>query len=406
MAGATNALLMFLQWFLYLSFVHIGQLFYGYGWETMTLEAGFLAIFLCPVRGFRPNPDYPAPKIIIWFYRWMLFRVMFGAGLIKIRGDECWRGLTCLAYHYETQPLPNPISWYLHQMPLWFHQGGCLFNHFTELVVPWFYFAPRKLRHIAGVLTILFQLVLILSGNLSFLNWLTIAIAISCFDDTALSRVWRFNKRPAASASNGHGTALLQKLILSAVATLLIYLSIYPIRNMLSSQQMMNASFDRFHLMNTYGAFGSVSRVRYEIIIEGTNDQVPDDSAHWFEYEFLAKPGNPKRCPPFISPYQSRIDWQMWFASMSDYGHNPWLVHFVYKLLNGDPAAIGLLKGNPFQKAPPRFIRAELYEYHFTKDRSASGAWWERNRVGHYLPPLSVNDSDLHQFLQAYGWIN
>src|SRR5262249_48804626 len=188
LGGATNAVLMAGQWFLYMSFVHIGQLFYGYGWETITLEAGFLAIFLCPIRSIRPNPSgYSAPKIVIRVYRWMLFRVMFGAGLIKIRGDECWRDLTCLAYHYETQPIPNPISWYLHHMPMGFHKAGCLFNHFCELIVPWFYFAPRRLRHAAGIFTILFQSILILSGNLSFLNWLTIVIAIPCFDDAALS---------------------------------------------------------------------------------------------------------------------------------------------------------------------------------------------------------------------------
>jgi Lipase maturation factor len=173
---------------------------------------------------------------------------------------------------------------------------------------------------------------------------------------------------------------------------------------MLSSEQMMNASFDRLHLMNTYGAFGSVGRIRYEIIIEGTNDDIPDDTARWQEYEFLAKPGDPKRCPPFIAPYQSRIDWQIWFAAMSDATHNPWLVHFVYKLLNGDKNAIGLLRWNPFQNAPPRFIRADLYEYHFTKDRSVSNAWWLRKRVAHYLPPFSRNDADLRNYLRTFGW--
>jgi Lipase maturation factor len=204
MGGVTNAVLMTVQWFLYMSFVHIGQLFYGYGWEIMTLEAGFLAIFLCPVRSLKPNPDYPTPKIILWFYRWMLFRVMFGAGLIKIRGDECWRNLTCLAYHYETQPLPNPISWYLYRMPIWFHQGGCLFNHFAELLVPWFYFMPRKSRIAAGLVTIVFQFILILSGNLSFLNWLTIVITIPCFDDKAFSTIWTSLRSSAVSVSEQH----------------------------------------------------------------------------------------------------------------------------------------------------------------------------------------------------------
>jgi hypothetical protein len=407
LAGVTNALLMAVQWFGYLSFVHIGQLFYGYGWETMTLEAGFLAIFICPIRSIRPYPAYPAPKVILWFYRWMLFRVMFGAGLIKIRGDECWRDLTCLVYHYETQPLPNPISWYLHQMPVGFHKAGCLFNHFVELIVPWFYFAPRKLRHIAGILTILFQFILILSGNLSFLNWLTIVIAIPLFDDAALSKIWKWRSDSWIREKMVSRTlSRASKTVLYALSALLICLSIYPILNMLSREQLMNASFDRLHLMNTYGAFGSVGRVRYEIILEGTSDDQLTANTEWKEFEFLAKPGDVTRRPAIIAPYQSRIDWQIWFAAMSDYVHNPWLVHFIYKLLIGDPAAIRLLRDDPFKQAPPRFIRAEFYEYHFTKDRSVSGAWWERKYMGHYLPPLSAEDPELHQYLKAYGWKN
>jgi hypothetical protein len=377
MAGATNAILMFAIWILYMSFVHIGQIFYGYGWETMLLEAGFLAMFLCPIRGYRPSaPGYPAPKVIMWFYRWMLFRVMFGAGMIKIRGDECWRNLTCLVYHYETQPLPNPISWYLHHQPLWFQQGGVLFNHFVELIIPWFYFAPKRLRHIAGGFTVLFQLILIISGNLSFLNWLTIVIAIPCFDDSIFSR----------RAQHAAPLQRSAKYVLTALTVVLLWLSVDPIQNMMSSGQVMNASFDQWHLMNTYGAFGTVGRVRNEIIIEGSND-----GRDWKEYEFLAKPGDPKRRPPFIAPYQSRIDWQMWFAAMEDVRQNPWLIIFAYKLLQGDANAIGLIRSNPFPQKPPKYLRMELYEYHFTKDHS-NGLWWDRKLVGEYLQPVTLED--------------
>src|ERR1043166_135967 len=148
-------------WVLYLSFVNVGQIFYGFGWESILLEAGFYAIFLGPV-------SMTPPKIVIWMLRWLFFRVMFGAGLIKLRGDPCWRNLSCLDYHYETQPMPNPLSWYFHWMPTWTHHGGVVFNHFVELVVPFAYFLPQPIATIAGVLTILFQLLLILGGNLSF----------------------------------------------------------------------------------------------------------------------------------------------------------------------------------------------------------------------------------------------
>ena len=171
-------------WLLYLSFVNVGQTFYAFGWETMLCEAGFFAIFLGSSR--------TTPRAIpLWMVRWMEFRVMFGAGLIKLRGDPCWRDLTCLDYHYETQPMPNPLSWYFHWMPRWVHHGGVAFNHFIELIVPFGYFAPQPFATIAGLLTILFQLLLMLSGNLSFLNLLTIVLAIPMLDARLLARVVR-----------------------------------------------------------------------------------------------------------------------------------------------------------------------------------------------------------------------
>jgi len=169
-------------WLLDLSFVNVGQTFYGFGWETMLLEAGFLAVFLGAERT-------PQSAVVVLLYRWMLFRTMLGAGLIKLRGDPCWRDLTCLYYHYETQPLPNPVSWWLHFRPHWFQKLGVVFNHVAELVAPWFVAWPRVARLAAGALMLAFQLTLIVSGNLSFLNWLTIVPILACFDDGFLRRV-------------------------------------------------------------------------------------------------------------------------------------------------------------------------------------------------------------------------
>ena len=186
--GRANSIVMFLLWLGYQSYVNVGQIFLGYGWETLLLEVGFLAIFFCPFLSTDLYREKTPPReIVIWLLRWVLFRLMFGAGLIKLRsGDPCWWELTCLIQHYETQPLPNPLSWYIHMMPGWFHKCGVLVNHFVELVVPWFYFFGRRFRSLAGLITIIFQLLLILSGNLSWLNWLTIVVAISCFDDQTL----------------------------------------------------------------------------------------------------------------------------------------------------------------------------------------------------------------------------
>src|SRR5438445_1012890 len=166
LGGYANAIILTVLWAMYMSIVHVGQIWYGYGWETQLLETGFLSIFLCPFLDARPFPRRPPPLLVIWLFRWLGFRIMIGAGLIKIRGDSCWRDLTCLYYHYETQPVPNPLSWWLHFRPHWFHKFGVLWNHFIELVVPWFAFRPRVTRHIAGALLASFQVVLILSGNL------------------------------------------------------------------------------------------------------------------------------------------------------------------------------------------------------------------------------------------------
>jgi lipase maturation factor len=402
--GFANALLLATLWFLYLSFYHVGQLFWGYGWELLLLETGFLAIFLCPLFDARPVPTTAPPRVVIWLLRWGLFRVMFGAGLIKLRGDPCWRDLSCMFYHYETQPLPNPLSWYLHQLPPVIHEIEVLFNHFVELIVPWTLFAPRRLRHIGGVFLVAFQVLLIVSGNLSWLNWLTITLCIACFDDQALSRIVPRRLRARLLQRSLTPPTQLHTLAADCLAALVVYLSIGPVVNLLGSRQVMNGSFDRLHLVNTYGAFGSVGKRRSEVILEGTRDAAITDTTQWQPYEFKCKPGDVYRRPCIVAPYHYRADWQIWFAAMSVYQHQPWLVHFVAKLLEGDAGALSLLANNPFPDAPPRFVRAELYEYAFTHFGDTSGAWWTRQRVGPYLPPVSLDSPGLRMFLRNHGW--
>ena len=403
MLGATNAVLQLSLWVIQVSLVNVGQLFWGYGWETLLCEAGFLAIFLCPLRTVLPSRASRPPTNVLWLLRWLLFRVMFGAGLIKIRGDTCWRDLTCLAFHYETQPNPNPISFWLAHQPLAFHHLGVLTNHVVELVVPWFLFAPRRLRHAAALIEAGFQVSLILSGNLSFLNWLTLALCIPCFADSALLRLLplalrgRFENRPRAAPSE------VARGVSWAVALGVGALSIAPVANMLSSHQMMNASFNRLHLVNTYGAFGVVGRTRPELTIEGTRD-LPGPNAHWVEYAFKCKPGDVLRRPCWISPYHLRLDWQMWFAAMSEVEEEPWLVHLVAKLLVNDPLPLALMDGNPFPKTPPRAIRVQRYTYRFAEPGRADGAWWTRSDPEIFLQPVTLDDPRLRGFLQEQGW--
>ncbi len=381
----------FSLWLIYLSFVNVGQTFYSFGWKTLLLEMGFLSIFL--------GSSNRAPSaLVIWLMRWILFRLMFGAGLIKLRGDECWRDLTCMNYHYETQPMPNPLSWYFHQLPEWVNKGAVLFTHFAELVVPFFYFAPKPLRHWAGVITIIFQGMLILSGNLSWLNYITIVLCIVCFDDSILPRLEMWTKSMGLSFTESTDTVIGTPLVY-VVASVILLLSIKPTINLLSPRQMMNTSFEPLHLVNTYGAFGSITRKRFEVIIEGNNDLSSD---HWQEYTFKGKPSEVERRPPIISPYHLRLDWQMWFAAMSSYEYHPWILSLIGKLLQGNAQVLSLFRGNPFGQNPPKYIRASLYEYNFADPSNKN--WWVRKYVREYLPALSLDNPKFKTLLLEQGW--
>jgi hypothetical protein len=400
LAGVTNAAVMFLLWLLYRSFVSVGQIWYGYGWELLLLETGFLAIFACPLRSFWPLRSSATPLPVIWLMRWLACRIMLGAGLIKLRGDSCWRDLTCLDFHFETQPLPNPLSPFFHALPHAAHAGGVLFNHLCELLLPLFVFAPRKLRALAGLCMIAFQGVLILSGNLSFLNWLTIVPLIACFDDAQLARITP--RRLCERAQNSPASSKLQRRVVYGVSALILLLSIAPVLNMISRRQRMNAAFEPFNLVNSYGAFGSVGRERPELIIEGTRDAEPGPEARWRAYEFVAKPGDPKRSLPIVSPLQLRLDWQIWFAAMSSAENEPWLLHLVWKLLQADPGLRSLLAYDPFGDKPPRYVRIMRYRYRFAAH--GEQAVWRRELEGYYLPPLPADDI-LREAMIELGYI-
>jgi Lipase maturation factor len=406
MLGLDSGLVLLVLWALYLSLSHVGQIFWGYGWEILLLETGFLAVFVCPFVG-APALRSPRPPsaAVMFLLRWLLCRLMLGAGLIKLRGDPCWRDLSCLAFHYETQPVPSPLSWLLHQMPLGFHEFGVAYNHLVELVLPLLLLGPRPFRQVAGALTAFFQLILIASGNLSFLNWLTLVVTIACFDDAFWARLLpaRLAQRAVAleaTRAPRRGPTVAVWILSCAVAVL----SIGPVVNMLSPRQAMNTSFDPLHLVNSYGAFGSVGRTRHEIIIEGTLDPRPDASARWREYELRCKPGRVTRRPCLITPYHYRLDWQMWFAAMSRAPDEPWLMHLAYALLRARPEVLALFAHDPFGGRPPRFLRMELYEYRFT--RWGESGWWRRKRVATYLPPVSADTPALREYLEAYDLLD
>ncbi len=373
-----TAVLWALLWVLYLSFVNVGQTFYAFGWESLLLEAGFFTIFI--------GATTTAPHVLLnWIYRWTLFRLMFGAGLIKIRGDSCWRDLTCLDFYFETQPMPNPWSWYFHHLPRSVLHGGVAVNHFVELIVPFGFFLPQPIAGIAGIITIAFQLTLIVSGNLSWLNWLTLVLAFATLDNRFLE--WLPVSMPALQP-----IPAAHRFATYGLAVVVALLSIAPTMNMLSSQQVMNTAFNPLQIVNTYGAFGSITRDRYEIAIEGTADDSVTDGTVWREYQFRGKPGDPSEPPPQVAPYHLRLDWLMWFAAMSSARDYPWFPQLLLKLLEGDRNVISLLRGNPFPDRPPRWIRAQLYLYRFTTpdERRSTGRWWNREFVAPYFPAVRL----------------
>lgn len=419
--GCANMIIMLLLWILYHSLVNIGQIWYSFGWESQLLETGFLGIFLCPLWSLRAVPLHTPPsRIVIWTYRWLIFRIMLGAGLIKIRSDRCWRDLTCMNYHYETQPVPNPVAYYMHRSPWWFHQFETLVNHFVELIVPFFIFLGRRMCIINGILQILFQVLLIISGNLSFLNWLTIVPSIACFDDGCLKFLFSSKTdgvkdqvlRIQADKASGrqppprYGT-LVRRVMSISLGLLIIYLSVPVVLNLLSSKQVMNTSFNSLRIVNTYGAFGSITKQRTEVILQGTSSLDPNDAAAvWEEYDFKCKPGNLTRRPCLISPYHYRLDWLMWFAAFQTYEQSEWLIHLAGKIIANDTQALSLMAFNPFEgRQPPRWIRGEHYLYKFSRPwgkHAAEGKWWIRKKIGPYFPPVSLQG--LRKYFESRNW--
>jgi len=366
-------------WVLYQSIVNVGGTFYSFGWETLLLEAGFLAIVL-------GNAEVAPPLPVILGFRWLAFRVEFGAGLIKLRGDACWRDLTCMEFHHETQPMPNPFSWFFHHLPRPIHRLEALGNFVAQLVLPFGLFLPQPFASGAAVLMILTQLYLVVSGNYAWLNWVTIVAMTAALADP-VARVFV----PFEPSAFGPAPAWFVVLVI-LLTIMVVLLSWFPVRNLLSPNQAMNASFDPFRLVNTYGAFGSVSRVRDEVIVEGTDAAEVGPDTAWREYGFKGKPGDVRRMPPQVAPYHLRLDWLMWFLPLSPRYGERWFVPFLTRLLEGDRPTLALLRSNPFPDAPPVYIRARLFRYRFSSLREwrETGAWWVRTLVGDFVRPIRL----------------
>jgi predicted DCC family thiol-disulfide oxidoreductase YuxK len=374
MFGFVRRAALVVSFVLYLSLVHAGQTFLSFQWDYLLLESGFLAIFLRPI---------PAR---VWLFRWLLFRLMLLSGAAKLLShDPNWRNLSALRYHYETQPLPTLFAWYFHQLPMGLQKLSCAFLFFVELIAPFLIFAPRRVRFFAGGTTIVLQALIFLTGNYTFFNLLAVGLCLLLFDDRSLRRISH------APAPRVRSTVYQRAVSAALVAFILLASSVELLETFSGSMPRAAASalsaIAPFGVVNTYGLFAVMTMSRPEIIVEGSND-----GQTWLEYQFRYKPGDVKRAPIWVQPYQPRLDWQMWFAALDGYPSPPWFVNFMIRLLEGSPDVLGLVAANPFPGAPPRYVRAQLYEYHFTTvvERRATGDWWRRDLKGEYLPAVSL----------------
>jgi len=395
LGGIAPAPPLFLLWAVYLSLSTLASPFLDFQWDILLLETGFLAIFFAPLQlwerpGRQPEPSLPA----LWLLRWLLFRLMFRSGWVKLAGgDDSWRHLTALRVHYETQPLPTWIGWYAHQLPASVHSVCCFLMFVIELAVPFMIFCGRKPRLLAAVIFTLFQGIILLTGNYTFFNGLTILLCLSLLDDGALRKFLpeRFRHplpRPSGARWPWKITAPLALLVVLMTALTLPMPG--PVaqavpRGLVALFRWLGP----FRSFNGYGLFAVMTQTRPEIILQGSND-----GQTWEDYEFKYKPGDLQRRPSFVAPHQPRLDWQMWFAALGTVEDNPWFRSLEKQLLTNSPPVVALLARNPFPQAPPKYIRALLYQYRFTDPaaRRATGQWWRRDFLGVYAPPLSLAD--------------
>jgi hypothetical protein len=394
--GAAPALV--LAWGFYLSLAVGGQIFLGYQWDNLLLEVGFLAIWLAPWRLWpRRAKEYEPSRVVIWLLRLALFRLMFGSGIAKlVSGDPTWADLTALTYHYYTQPLPTPLAWYAHQLPLWFQHLSALALFAIEVGAPWLILMPwRRARWVGVGGIVALQVLILLTGNYTFFNWLTIILCIPALDDACLQRWLPGRLLPVMPAEPRAANPLYRRALIWPLAGVLVFVGVLHLLSFFAPVSRLPGYalvewLRPFRSVNRYGLFAVMTTARREIVIEGSAD-----GQTWQPYTLRYQPGDVNRPPPWIAPLQPRLDWQLWFAALGTHRQSPWFASFMQRLLEGSPAVLALLDHNPFPARPPRYIRALAADYHFTDwtTRAATGAWWARESAGEYFPVTALGGS-------------
>jgi hypothetical protein len=347
---------------LWISFCVVGQDFLSFQWDSLLCETGFLAIFADDSRER------------IWLFRWLFFRLMFLSGAVKLlSGDPSWRNLTAMHFHYETQPLPTPLAWYMYQLPMPFQRLSTAFVFFAELIVPLFFFATRRLRYLAGLFTIGLQILILLTGNYAYFNLLAIVLAMFIFIEPV-----------SRARSRQHRATSIAIVAFVAVVSAVLLLDSFGLPLPPGGGTLLHVVSGP-RIINSYGLFAVMTTTRPEIQVEGS-----DDAVNWRAYEFKYKPGDILRPPPLVAPHQPRLDWQMWFAALGSYQQNRWIETFMLRLLQGEPSVLALLRYNPFSASPPKYVRARVFLYDFTT--FGENGWWRRQEKGLYFPAVSLKD--------------
>lgn len=396
--GLAPRLSLLAAWALYLSLTVAGREFLQFQWDALLLETGLLAIFLAPRGWLRlpgsKRPEPPPTRAALWLVWWLLFRLMFASGVVKLLSeDEVWWNLTALAHHYETQPLPTSLAWWAHQLPGGFGRSCVAVMFAIELIGPFLIFWPRVGRRLAFVALVSFQVAIAATGNYGFFNALTFVLCFPLLDEAAwrrlpLLRGRRETELPAGTAR----PAPLRAALLSVTATFLLLLSTAPTLRRFGLGPLPDAVVGLldvtapFRSINSYGLFADMTERRGEIVIEGSAD-----GARWEPFGFRWKPGLLSRAPGWVQPHMPRLDWQMWFAALRP-SPPGWFQSLCVRLLEGSESVRGLLDDPPFEAEPPHYVRALYYEYRFTTadERARDGAYWKRELLGVYARPISL----------------
>jgi lipase maturation factor 1 len=376
MFGITSPVILLLLYLIHLSLTSAGQEFLSFGWETYLLELTIIAAVMCATTPF---------NVFAWLaLNILLMRFHVQAGVSKIFShDKNWRNLTALSFHYLTQPLPNTQAWFFHKLPMWFHKFSAVIMYFVEIVVPLAIFSPPEVRLVVFVLLVGLQVSIWFTGNLSYLNHLTVVSCVILVHNKFLESFF-------SPLAFGEPSPIIWQFLISLLGIGLLALQIVSFVYTFFPKPLLQKILimvEPFHLAYPHGIFAVMTTKRYEIIVEGSIDGII-----WHEYEFPFKPGDLAKRPKRVAPYQPRLDWQAWFLPFRPFQWQWWFQEFLIKLLQGSKPVLGLLKRNPFPENPPIFVRALMYDYEFTtwKEKKETGNWWKRRLVGDFAPPMRL----------------